>query len=122
VELVLQRQDPSAWLFVVAFNLAKSRARRAQAERRALRRLGADGDVRSERSVVQEHEVRQALTRLPHRFRVVLVLRYYLGWTLQETADHLNIPLSTAKTWSARGLDHLRGDRVLKDLEVLDAG
>jgi DNA-directed RNA polymerase specialized sigma24 family protein len=38
----------------------------------------------------------------------VLVLRYYGGYSLQEVADHLDVPLSTVKTWSARGLAALR--------------
>ena len=35
--------------------------------------------------------------RLPHRQREVVLLRYYQGMTLQETADALHIGLSTVK-------------------------
>ena len=52
--------------------------------------------------------MRRALAELPHRYRSVLVLRYYAGYTLQEVADHLEVPLPTVKTWSARGLASLR--------------
>nr|QEO74175.1 RNA polymerase, sigma-24 subunit, ECF subfamily [uncultured bacterium] len=114
--------DPSAWVFVVAFNLAKSRGRRLQAERRALRRVAEGETARSERSLADEHDLRNALARIPHRFRTVLVARYYLGWTLQETADHLGVPLPTVKTWSARGIDRLRNDGFLNTMEAIDAG
>lgn len=117
---VVRARDPAAWLFVVGFNLAKSRVRRLQAERRALRRV-ATREAGDHADVAAAHEVRRALAALPHRFRCVLVLRYYLGYTVVETAEHLGVPVSTVKTWSARGLQRLRNEAPFTPPEAVDA-
>ena len=118
---VTKANDPAAWLFVVGFNLAKSRVRRLGAERRALRRV-AERPVDPRPDAAAAHDVRRALTGLPHRFRAVLVLRYYLQLTVRETAEHLGIPESTVKTWSARGLERLRNENSPGVEEALDVG
>lgn len=67
-------------------------------------------------------DLRHALASLPARYRTVLVMRYYLGYTLPEIAEHLDVPLSTVKTWSARGLGRIREDPALKLEEAPDVG
>jgi RNA polymerase sigma-70 factor (ECF subfamily) len=50
----------------------------------------------------------QALARLDPAFRAAIVLRFYLGLSLQETADALGVPLGTAKSRLHRALAELR--------------
>lgn len=116
---VSRADDAGAWLFVTGFNLAKSHLRRVRAERRARSRFAAD---RSPADVDQAsaHDLRRALAELPQRYRSVLVLRYYGGYSLQEVADHLEVPLPTVKTWSARGLASLRQHAPTSLKEVSD--
>lgn len=52
--------------------------------------------------------LRQAVERLPESLRRVVVLRYFGGYTLAETADALDIPQGTAVTWQRRALKLLR--------------
>ena len=49
-------------------------------------------------------QVLQALARLPHRRREVLVLRYYLDLSEAEIAEVLGISPGTVKSTAARGL------------------
>jgi len=52
--------------------------------------------------------LRAALTRLPPRYRAVLVLRFWEDWSVEQTAEALRISPGTVKSQSARGLSRLR--------------
>ncbi len=52
--------------------------------------------------------LRQALDRLPKDLKDVVVLRYFGGYTLEETAGLLDIPRGTAATRQRRALQLLR--------------
>jgi len=59
--------------------------------------------------VAGEHEDLLALVRaLPKRRRAVLVLRFYLDHSVEETAEMLGISTGTVKSQTARGLETLR--------------
>ena len=60
--------------------------------------------------------IHAALGRLPLRRRAVLVLRYFEGLTVQETAEALNCPEATVKSHTVRGL------RTLREVLGADAG
>jgi RNA polymerase sigma-70 factor, ECF subfamily len=58
---------------------------------------------------VQGAEVRAALASLAEAQRTVVVLAYYGGYTQQQIARRLGIPLGTVKTRMRDGLRRLRG-------------
>ncbi len=63
-----------------------------------------------ERSV-EEYDalpLKEALQRLPKELKDVVILRYFTGYTLAETADTLKIPLGTAATRQRKALQLLR--------------
>lgn len=106
------------WLYAIATNLARDHFKSA-AVRRAWRdgdgpgalAYLADGDPSPEdRALASERgrEVRAALARLGEEHRVVLMLRYYQGFTLQEIAETLQIPLGTVKSRLSVGVRRLR--------------
>jgi RNA polymerase sigma-70 factor (sigma-E family) len=62
----------------------------------------------------------RALATLPRRQRAVVVLRYYLDMSEQQTADALGCSAGTVKTQAARGLSRLRetsADRSARERE-----
>lgn len=52
--------------------------------------------------------LREAIRRLPEELRKVVVLRYFTGLTLEETAQSLNLPRGTVATRQRRALALLR--------------
>jgi RNA polymerase sigma-70 factor (sigma-E family) len=52
--------------------------------------------------------LREALRQLPRGRRAVLVLRFYEGLTVEETAEALGLTTGTVKSQTARGLATLR--------------
>jgi RNA polymerase sigma-70 factor (sigma-E family) len=58
--------------------------------------------------VVQRQQVAAALQRLTRRERTVIVCRYFLDLSEQQTADELNVAVGTVKSVTARALAKLR--------------
>ena len=54
--------------------------------------------------------LRDAVLRLPRELKSVVILRYFSGLTLRETAQALDIPQGTAATRERRALRLLRLD------------
>lgn len=118
-----------AWLFRVAANLARDRARRNQ--RRVSRAVslnaGAEGQGRlidilesAEKTSSQRLETKeqidrlgQALAQLGEQEREIILLRHYGGLSFKEIAEQLKIPIGTALTKVHRGLKHLK--RIMND-------
>lgn len=52
--------------------------------------------------------LKEAIRRLPEELRSVVILRYFTGLTLEETAESLNLPRGTVSTRQRRALQLLR--------------
>ncbi len=86
--------SPTAWIAVVAMNLAKSGLRRKLAERRALDRLAprAGSDL-SEDTM----EVMAAVRKLPRREREAIVLHYWLDMPIEDIGKQLGVTSGAVK-------------------------
>jgi RNA polymerase sigma-70 factor (ECF subfamily) len=108
---------PGAWLHRVARNLAHSHFRRGRVAARAQARLAGPVDPCDTTDAVA---IRAAVASLPEHERDAIVLRYYVGCSVRETAAVLGCPEGTVKTLTHRAIAHLR-DAGFVDEEVLDA-
>ncbi len=90
--------SPSAWVIVVATNLARSTWRRRRAEARARDRLGDPSAAGAAQADQTDIDVRRALDRLPRRQREVVVLHYYLGLPVADVAAAAGVSEGTVKT------------------------
>jgi RNA polymerase sigma-70 factor (ECF subfamily) len=98
-------RDPDkfeGWSYRILQNACRAELRR---ERRwsptEMRRLPLDevaGDPAV--SLADRDQLEQAFRRLPVEHRIVLVMQHYLGLTLEQIAERLEIPLGTARSRS----------------------
>lgn len=120
-ETVRRLQSPSGWIHRVGFNLAKSRFRRRAAERRALVRSAEPDDRRHEPE--QQLVVREAVAQLPEAQREVVVLRYFLGYSVHDAGSHMGRSDGAIQQLTFRAMQTLRGHLDLdKEDEDVDAG
>lgn len=103
---VRQMQHRRAWLRRVALNLATSRFRRWQAERRANQRHGMPDDVDEDQA--DAIAVRSAVAALPPRQRTAVVLRYFVGLDVAATAAEMQCAQGTVKSLTHRAVTQLR--------------
>jgi RNA polymerase sigma factor (sigma-70 family) len=111
------------WLLRIVANQTRNEIRsRKRRDARAVRalapRTAVDPTVTAE-AAERDRAVLTAVGRLRGEERDVVVCRWFLGLSEQETAQMLGIPRGTAKSRASRALSRLRG--ALTDLEVDDA-
>jgi RNA polymerase sigma-70 factor (sigma-E family) len=101
-------EAPGAWLHRVAMNLANSHYRRRRAERRALQRSGGLVVAQDDPDVSDAVAVRATVASLPQRQREVVVLRFFLDWSVPETARALGVSPGAVKQLTHRAMTTLR--------------
>ena len=115
----------STWIYRLAFNLAVD-------HRRRLGRRREDADVeraealpdparasdpyRSARQAERSRTVRRALEHLPEERRAVLHLHYWMGHTVAEIGELLDLPAGTVKSHLHRARETLREELDDRDL------
>lgn len=104
-----RRATPKSWIFAIARSRAvdhlRSRSRNLIAPVEDLLRQFTEPRVNAE---VEDREmVENALGQLPDEQRQAIVLAFFAGHTHVEVAQHLGIPLGTAKTRIALGMKRL---------------
>lgn len=111
------RQAPESYVRKALLNLSRDRIRRLMRrprERPLVSVLDTVGAIGShDHHVAERHTVVEALARLPIRQRQVIVLRYFEDRTVEQTAELLDMPPGTVKSYTYRGLARLR--EVLAD-------
>jgi RNA polymerase sigma-70 factor, ECF subfamily len=96
----------SAWLHRIALNVFRNRIRRKLRETVPLEAVAephANGLLPDEL-----HDLREAVLRLPLRYRQAVVLRHVQGFDYAEIADVMGVPSGTAKSDVHRGLAILK--------------
>jgi RNA polymerase sigma-70 factor (ECF subfamily) len=104
------------WLYAIATNLARDHFKSAAVRQRqhdaeqAMLHLpdSAPGPEEHALAAEQGSEVWAALAQLGEEYRAVVVLRFYQGFSLQEIAETLQIPLGTVKSRLSVGVHRLR--------------
>lgn len=105
--------DPTAYLYRTAFNLFRSRLRRAA--RAARRLLAADEVVDPFPAVDDRQDLFNALRRLTARQRTAVVLTELIGLKSEDAAKLLRVRPVTVRVLASQGRAAIR-----RDLEELD--
>jgi RNA polymerase sigma-70 factor (sigma-E family) len=100
---------PDLYVKTMVYRAAIDETRRPWRRERSAGDAMPDVTQRDPSAVTDERlRVQAALREVSPRQRAALVLRYYLGLTLEETAGVLGCNLGTAKSQTSRGLSKLR--------------
>ena len=102
--------NPQGWVYRVGLNWARSWLRRVRRERERRPLLAQQYAVEDQ---PRDLDLEQALESLNDAHRAVIVARFYLDWSVAETATALGIASGTVKSRLSRGLEQLRA--VLED-------
>lgn len=97
-------ESPGGWAHRVAVNLATSWWRR---ERVAARWRSPISPEPAESDTVRD-EVREAVLALPMNLRVAVVLRFYLDWSVAQTAQALHLTPGAVRARTHRAYASLR--------------
>jgi len=99
---VARYENPAGWVYRVGLNWGRSvQRRRGRMPRSSLSRESYEMSL-------PEPDLADAVAALPHRYRTVVVARYYLQWTPAEIADALRVPGATVRSRLKRALHRLR--------------
>lgn len=94
--------NPQGWVYRVGVNWARSKLRRRSFTIAGMFAESAHIDD------LPEPELLTAVELLPIEYRSVVVARFFLDWSIEQTAEALSIPEGTVKTRQARALKRLR--------------
>lgn len=97
--------NPQGWVFRVGVNWARSWLRRVRRERER-RPLLAQPHATEDRT--RDVDLDRALATLNDAHRAVIVARFYLDWSVADTAEALGMATGTVKSRLSRGLEQLR--------------
>jgi RNA polymerase sigma-70 factor (ECF subfamily) len=109
-----RRGGEKTWLYAIALNLLRDRARRRSAEERALERAGEGGGAADDsgsggfEGVERREGLGRALALLPEDEREAVALRFGADMTMPEIARATHQRLSTIQGRVYRGLKRLR--------------
>ena len=92
------------WLTRILINVCRDELRRRKRE------VAVDELPETAREEFDALPLKEAIRRLPGQLREVIILRYFTGLTLEETASALDIPRGTVSTRQRRALELLRLD------------
>lgn len=104
------------WLHNIALNTGRDYLRTQQHEMVEL--SAVDSLMDAPENVFRDfdtHDVKELTCRLKEDYKVVIEMVYWQGYTHEETAIRLNLPLGTVKTRVRKALNKLR-DSVEKSL------
>ena len=117
-----QKRKFSTWLFRIATNLCIDRIRKKKPSfyldadvpgtegLNMYSQIAADGDLPEEEveRMETQQRIQYEISRLPDKYRSIIILRYIEELPLQEIGDILELPLGTVKTRVHRGRAALR--------------
>ncbi|MDW3218618.1 MAG: sigma-70 family RNA polymerase sigma factor [Acidimicrobiales bacterium] len=103
-DMIRDGSNPSGWVYRTGLNWARSWLRRRRRSKDKAPLL-ARADAVDERPV--DTDLAEALKTLSDDHRAVVVLRYFNDWSVEQTAEALEIAPGTVKSRLSRALDEL---------------
>ncbi|WP_353649464.1 sigma-70 family RNA polymerase sigma factor [Nakamurella sp. A5-74] len=100
--------SPSSYLRAAVVNRARSQIRRGIVARRWLERQSPPATLDQSPPPLTDHDIVAAIRDLPTRQRDVVILRYFLDWSVERTADVLGVNAEAVRSSAYKALRTLR--------------
>jgi RNA polymerase sigma-70 factor (sigma-E family) len=114
-------ERPDLYAKTMVFRAAVDETRRPWRRERSTGDAMPDVPLRDPSVTTDERlRVQAALRSVPPRQRAAVVLRYYLGLSLEDSAGVLGCSVGTAKSQASRGLVRLREVLAAEDIDVTE--
>ena len=104
-----QPQYFRTWLVRIVLNVCRDELRRRKRE------LAVESLPETAAEAFDALPLKEAIRRLPPQLRDVIILRYFTGLTLEETAQALAIPRGTVSTRQRKALELLKLDLMAEE-------
>lgn len=104
-----------AWLIRVASNVCKDMLKSAGTKTASLDSMAEEGfaplgdDGQEGQRSLESRELIEAMRKIDERYRAVLYLKFYEGYTAAQIGKILRIPENTVYTYVSRGKKQLKG-------------
>jgi RNA polymerase sigma factor (sigma-70 family) len=98
-------ESPTGWTYKVALNVLRRRKRRSHLERRVVHEVRSGGDL-----ALPDHELWEAVGRLPRRQRSAIVLRYVADLPEADIAAAMGVARGTVAATLAAARRRLEAD------------
>lgn len=103
--------NPEGWVFKVGLNWGRSSVkRRFTALIKAPMLLAVDSRAGTIDEMAPDPDLARAIAGLGHDHRAVVVLRYFLDYSVAQIAEVLNVPEGTVKSRLSRAMDRLAAE------------
>ncbi|MEC7916597.1 MAG: sigma-70 family RNA polymerase sigma factor [Actinomycetota bacterium] len=99
--------NPQGWVYRVGMNWARSWLRRARREREKRPLIVKEETTEDQ---IMDVDLERALETLTPGHRTVVVARFFMGWSIEETARALELRPGTVKSRLSRALNQLAGE------------
>lgn len=99
--------NPQGWVYRVGMNWARSWLRRTRREREK-RPLIVKEEIAED--LIVDVDLERAMATLTPGHRTVVVARFFMGWSTEETAEALGLRAGTVKSRLSRALKQLAGE------------
>ena len=108
---VSRHPNPYGWAYVVGINRGRSLLRRRAVAHRKQPLLAAARDAaRDDEPSAAALDTRRAVAKLRNPYRSVVIARFFIGWSVAETAAVLKVSEGTVKSRLSRALRQLRDE------------
>ncbi|GAA0674044.1 sigma-70 family RNA polymerase sigma factor [Clostridium cadaveris] len=100
----------STWLITIAKNLWLDSVRKNNVREKFFRKSQNRFETSTNQvdSFIESEEVLSALKNLSDKLRIPIIMQYNLGYSYDEIAKHLRIPIGTVKSRISNGVKALR--------------
>ncbi len=113
----------SSWMITIATNLfidqrrAKKREERYQEQEQYLRKMRWNYAGQN----VEWTDTMDTLGKMSEEIRIPIIMKHYFGYTLEEIAEMLGIPLGTVKSRIHNGIKSLRKELINNEEEGIQS-